>query len=735
MNSSLIDELSEVRGIESTYIDAWGKPVDIAEVTKVSLLSAMGYDVKDESKLIDQVNQQVQRDWLRPLNPVQVVKESDAISIAVRLPIELATEDFTFAIVGENEKLKEHPFSAIDGELVNVMHFNDGDEFQEYLVELPMTLSAGYYECRLQDVDENNISSMRLIIAPKQCYRHTTAQQNNKIWGVTAQLYCLRSDDNWGIGDFGDLKRLATGLANKGANFIGLNPMHALYLNHPKTCSPYGPSSRKWLNTLYLNVPALEGFEQPEVQSEFYSLAFQSKLNQVRQSKYVDYTGVTELKLNILERIFAWYNTTYLSKPCLKQEAFNAFVKAGGGTLDNLATFEAIQAYLIERELPNWGWPVFPEELNQSDKPAVKVFKKEHAYRIKFYLYLQWQASLQLEEAHQQALASGMTVGLYRDLAVGDSEGSSEIWSNQDLYALKASIGAPPDVMGPLGQKWGLPPMNPDTLYQQQYQPIIDLFSANMSSCGALRLDHVMALLRLWWVGADDEAKQGGYVYYPMDDLLGILALESQRNQTTIVGEDLGTVPPEIKAKLAEQGILSYRVFLFEQAHDGGFFSPEHYPEQSLAALTTHDIPTLRGYWHCNDLALAKELKLYDEEVLPHLYDKRLTDKQSILDSLHGHGALPAGHSKDASQTGMHQALNHALQNHMAKGNSTMLSLQLEDWLDMDEPVNVPGTSNEYPNWQRKLNRTLEEILADPDLSQLCEDLTGSRQSTYTMTS
>jgi 4-alpha-glucanotransferase len=186
-------------------------------------------------------------------------------------------------------------------------------------------------------------------------------------------------------------------------------------------------------------------------------------------------------------------------------------------------------------------------------------------------------------------------------------------------------------------------------------------------------------------------------------------------------------VPPEIRDKLAEQGILSYRVFLFEQANDGGFFSPAHYPKQSLSALTTHDIPTLRGYWHCEDLALAKELELFREEKMPALYRQRLTDKQAILDSLHGHGALPSGHSTDASQTGMHQALSHALQRHMAQGSSAMLSLQLEDWLDMSEPVNVPGTSTEYPNWQRKLSKTLEQIFNDPALHALCDELTAAR--------
>ncbi|MFQ3207710.1 MAG: 4-alpha-glucanotransferase, partial [Glaciecola sp.] len=417
-----------------------------------------------------------------------------------------------------------------------------------------------------------------------------------------------------------------------------------------------------------------------------------------------------------------------LTKNTKQNKAFKAFIAQGGESLQTLAVFEALQENLKAEGKACWGWPVFPDEFKAYDMPSVAKFAKKNKKRVHFYLFLQWHAALQFEAASKAASEAGMLIGLYRDLAVGVSEGGAEIWGNKDLYCVDASIGAPPDVLGPLGQTWGLPPMDPIKLYEQAYQPIIDLFSSNMHASGALRIDHVMALLRLWWVYKGDHASQGGYVCYPVEDLLGILALESQRNQSLVIGEDLGTVPQEIRSTLAENGMYSYRVFLFEQAEDGGFYAPEHYPEQSMATLTTHDMPTLIGYWHCNDLALGKEIGLYpDADVLATLYDARHDNKQHILNTLHGHHSISNSISHNVNDVGMTTELNYGMQTHMASSSSALLSLQLEDWLQMEKPVNIPGTFNEYPNWKRKLSRNLEDIFEDDAILSLSQTLTNRR--------
>ena len=570
---------------------------------------------------------------------------------------------------------------------------------------------------------------MRLIIAPSSCYKPEALLQGQKVWGISVQLYCLRSDNNWGVGDFSDLSFLVEKLAKQGAQFVGLNPIHALYPANPSACSPYGPSSRRWLNFIYIDVTALDGYQQASTQAVVNDIDFQQKLQKARSTDLVDYELVTELKLNALEKVFAHQNSQYLSKNTKLNKIFKAFVVEGGESLKTLAVYDALQESLVAQQKPSSGWPVFPKELSDFYNPAVKTFSKKNAKRVKFFLWLQWQAALQLEQANQVAEQNNMSIGLYRDLAVGVSEGSAEIWGNKELYCTKASIGAPPDILGPLGQNWGLPPMDPEKLYEQQYQPIIELFDANMRATGALRIDHVMALLRLWWVAKGDDAKEGGYVYYPVDDLLAILALESHRHQSLVIGEDLGTVPDEIRTKLAENGVYSYRVFFFEQADDGGFFSPAHYPEQSMSTLTTHDMPTLTGYWHCDDLALGKKLGLYPtDEILSTLYTSRHENKQSILDTLHGHHSVNDEVGRNGHNVAMSKALNFGMQLHMAAGSSALLSLQLEDWLEMDKPVNIPGTFNEYPNWRRKLSRNLQDIFNDSSLNNLAANLTEARQ-------
>ena len=727
MTASLIDQLVEHRGIESHYTDAWGKPATIESSVKKKLLSVMGYEVDEQAALEQQVKQGMIKDWLTPLNPVHVQRDKTPLPVCVRLPIELVTDEYIATLTLESGELIEHRFEPIDGELVNVTHI-DEIEFHEYFITIECELPLGYHNLALM-VDGESLAEMRVIVAPQACYQPKTLTDGNKVWGLSVQLYCLRSDNNWGVGDFSDLAYLTANAAQKGADFIGLNPIHSLYPANPSACSPYGPSSRRWLNFIYIDVTATDGYEQDSVQVIVNEAAFQATLNQARETDLVDYPSVTKLKLSALSAVFDWQRTQYFSKNTSKNRAFKAFITQGGESLQTIAVYDALQEDLAGKGKASWGWPVFPDEYADFNSPAVAKFAKANAKRVQFFLWLQWQAALQFEKANNVAQEHNMQIGLYRDLAVGVSEGSAEIWGNKALYCTQASVGAPPDILGPLGQTWGLPPMDPHKLYEQAYQPIIDLFSANMHATGALRIDHVMALLRLWWVPKGDSAKQGGYVYYPVDDLLAILALESHRNQSMVIGEDLGTVPEEIREKLAENGVYSYRVFFFEQAKDGGFYSPSHYPVQSMSTLTTHDMPTLKGFWHCDDLQLGKELGLYPtEEILASLYLSRHDNKQAILDTLHGHQSISADIGREVNHVGMSKNLNFGMQTHMAGGSSSLLSLQLEDWLEMDKPVNIPGTFNEYPNWQRKLSKSLQQIFDNPELTTLAQRLTEVRR-------
>lgn len=734
--TQLVEYLIEQKGIGSNFVDAWGKPATIAQENQEKLLQAMGYAIEDEEALTAQLETEASVYWLSALDSVQVERLEDALIINVRVSIDKASLSHSLKLVHESGETFTFKFIPTDHVLTASQDI-DGLEWQQYAIELNIkeltdhkvdSALYGYHTLSLLQGRKVTARS-RLIIAPKSCYIPDSIANGKKIWGLSVQLYCVKSQNNWGIGDFTDLTYLVQKSAQQGADFIGLNPIHSLYPADPDTCSPYGPSSRRWLNYLYIDVTAIETFNHSNVKEWMKNNDIESKLAELRRLEFVDYKQVAEVKLNALNLVYAEYKKRYLKGNSDEHKAFKAFIKEGAQSLKNLATFEAIQMQLKEAGKEYWGWQVFPTELQDPESDGVKDFVKQNKQSVEFYMFLQWQAALQFEKASQAALDAKMEIGLYRDLAVGVSEGSAEIWGNQDLYCTEVSIGAPPDILGPLGQKWGLPPMQVDTLIEQKYQPIIDLFSSNMHASGALRIDHVMALLRLWWVHKDDDASAGAYVNYPVEDLLAILALESVRNKSLVIGEDLGTVPDSIREQLQANGMYSYRVFFFEQAKDGGFYSPSHYPEQSMATLTTHDLPTLIGFWHCDDLALGKEVGLYpDPEVLANLYDIRHENKQHILNTMHGHHSISENISRDVNYVGMSTELNYGMQLHMATGSSALLSLQLEDWLEMEKPINIPGTFNEYPNWRRKLSHNIEDIFNKPEIQSLAHDLTQKRK-------
>ncbi|MEI6896393.1 MAG: 4-alpha-glucanotransferase [Psychromonas sp.] len=729
MTRSSLDMFMELKGIDPNFVDAWGKPAIVSEFHVKNLIHKMGYDANNEPQLLEHYQQQEKKHWLSLLPPVTVVQKSAHYSIEICLPIDFVNDALIYQVSTEEQQQIKESITAIHFPLVAVKEISDV-EFHCYQIMLTLDLPLGYH--RLDVFEPGNdepLASMSLIITPHACFTPTAIQQGKKIWGSSVQLYSIKSENNWGIGDFSDLKLLLKNTATYGGDFIGLNPIHALSPALPNNASPYSPSSRNWLNILYSDLTNVEEFKHDKaLQERVASQDFQQKIKQLRATKWVDYESVTTLKLEVLRILFDNLNNDSVnSKKRLK--IFNQYVQAKGESLKQQASYDALQFKFLQQDAHLWGWPEWPDAFQSFQNKAVQEWIENQQHEVLFWCYCQWIAELQLEEAHQLAISLGMTLGIYRDLAVGVAKGSAEIWANHDLYCEQISIGAPPDVLGPLGQSWGLPPLSPDKLYEHGYQPFIDLLQSNMRNCGALRIDHVMALLRLWWVPDNADADAGAYIYYPVHDLLNILSLESQRNQCLVIGEDLGTVPEGIDVLLEDAGVYSYKVFFFEQANDGGYISPTHYKKQAMATLATHDMPTIKGYWHCDDLHLGKTLGLYpDEKVLSKLMESRVHSKQQILNSLHGHGSLPDHYNRDATQTAMDQTLNFSMQTHLAKGNAMLLSLQLEDFLEMDAPVNVPGTSHEYRNWQRKLSQNIEQLFNNTKIKCLLENLTTARK-------
>ncbi len=690
MERKRLDKAALAAGISPDYINAHGKPQSIGAETKRRLLDAMHHTTAPKGAVT-------------PLPNVMVFTRGK------KMALELAgSGEFSWSLT--TEEGRQHQGEASGGKPLT----------------LPTRLPEGYHTLTLRQGKKQ--WQCRIIIAPQRCYEPDALRSGQKLWGACVQLYTLRSEKNWGIGDFGDLKAMLPEIAQRGGAFIGLNPIHALYPANPESASPYSPSSRRWLNIIYIDVNAVDDFQHSEEAQEWWQMpTTRQALQKAVKEDWVDYSAVTALKLTGLS--MAWRRFATRSKDDEHMQAFRQFVADEGESLYWQAAFDAMHAWQVKEDPMRWGWPVWPEAYRSTSTPEVKQFCQEHQEEVDFYLWLQWLACTQFASCWEICQSLNMPVGLYRDLAVGVAEGGAETWCDRELYCLKASVGAPPDILGPLGQNWGLPPMDPHIITARGYEPFVQLLRANMRDCGALRIDHVMSMLRLWWIPYGETADHGAYVHYPVDDLLAILALESQRHQCMVIGEDLGTVPVEIVGKLRKSGVYSYKVLYFESDHEKTVRAPDAWPAQSMAVAATHDLPTLRGYWESGDLTLGKTLGLYpDPVVLRGLYQDRELAKQGLLDALHRHGCLPKSVGHKASRMAMTPVLNRGMQRYIADTHSALLGLQPEDWLQMAEPVNIPGTSYQYKNWRRKLATTLEKMFADDGVNRLIKDLDKRRK-------
>jgi (1->4)-alpha-D-glucan 1-alpha-D-glucosylmutase len=579
------------------------------------------------------------------------------------------------------------------------------------VIGLPQDLAPGYYELSLEGQPAQ--ARCRLVVAPRSCWVPDALLQGERWWGCTIQLYALRSSRNWGIGDFGDLRRLVDAAAQQGASFVGLSPLHALFAHRPQTASPYSPSSRNALNPIYLDVQSLvELSGSDEALQRVQSEGFQDRLRELRDTELVDYPGVAAAKQEILQLLWRHFETQELGRHSSRGVHFENYMQQRQALLGPHALFEALQAHLFAADPGAWGWPAWPEAYRDPQGEATLAFAREHASQVQFRFWLQWLAEVQLESVQRYARSRGMGLGLYCDLAVGVDGGGSETWKAPQLFALGMHVGAPPDPLAPLGQDWGLPPWSPLRLKAARLQPFIDTVRANMRHSGALRLDHVMALMRLFWTGA-----QGGtYVTYPLDELLGVLALESHRHECMVIGEDLGNVAPRMRDAMREGNLLSYRPLLFERGEDGGFKPPAHWQAQALAVVSTHDLPTLRGFWLGEDIELSARLQLYpDQAAHEQQVLQRAQDRARLLLALQHQDLLPDGVTvQPTSMPDAMQAFVDAVYAYLARTPSWLVGLQLEDVTGQVLHVNVPGTTEDrFPNWRRKLSVNVESLGAD----------------------
>ncbi|WP_039970675.1 4-alpha-glucanotransferase, partial [Vibrio halioticoli] len=528
---------------------------------------------------------------------------------------------------------------------------------------------------------------------------------------IHTQLYSLRSETNWGIGDLSDLCELISQASSLGANFIGINPIHSSFPANPNYASPYSSSSRYFLNFLYLDITEVPEYPCCEKAKELVeSRKFKDALSRLKNHPFVQYDEVAQIKLIVLRALFEQFQT---SGSLDRKRAFQYFIKSGGQRLRQQVTFDALHWTTQQSRCQDvTGWYDFPETMRQYHSSDVEHFQEQNELELSFWSYLLWCVEEQFTQVQCIARQSGMSIGVMTDLAVGASRRGAERWADEGTLCRQMNLGTPPDDQYPLGQNWGVAPFNPLVLKTRCYEDFIALLRANMRFGGALRIDHALSLFRQWFIPRNYEAKNGIYVYSDAEDMLSILALESHRQQCTILGEDIGDITADMRAKFDEFGLYGYRVWLGE--------TTENSARLSLSVLSTHDTPTLSGFWHGKDIDFYKKIAKYSTSEYRLCKAKREQHKQSLLSQI--------SLQMTPKYKRMSQKLMTQLHLHVASKESALFSFQLEDWLGMETPVNIPSTSHHYSNWRRKLVETTQNVFNTEEFRMFCHELSSIRE-------
>ncbi len=707
-------EIGQRCGILPYYWDIWGQRHDTSAPTYRALLNAMGIAADQPTALA----QQESATWRRILAPVQVIPATaQPTVIELTLPARIQPTGLAWRVAQEDGHQHDGTLQPATLER-HERRVLDDEPFQRFSFRLPLSLPLGYHRLTLADAE------MCLVVVPERCYQPPALENNDRLWGLAVQLYSLRSERNWGIGDFTDLAHTIDLAAALGADCIGLNPLHELFAAAPEQASPYSPSNRRFLNPLYLDVEGVAEFARcHEARERVAQTAFQSQIAGLRAADLVDYPGVAVVKFEILALLYRHFRDHEQTRDSARARDFQHFCDEHGGALQQDVLFDALNDWFRSLDPAVHGWCDWPPGFRHPDSEVVQHFATDRAEATGFHCYLQWLAADQLESACERAATQGMVIGLYRDLAVGETSHGAATWSDPTLYGDGARIGAPPDEFSPGGQDWGLPPPVPKALRERAYTPFRELLRANMRHSGALRIDHVMALLRLFWVPPGQSPRDGAYVAYPLADLLGILALESQRHRCLVIGEDLGTVPDELRTALTSAGVLSYRLLYFEKRWDtdGEFLPPTDYPAQALVAASTHDLPTLAGFWRGYDIDLREQLGLFPKsEQAASQRSERAANRARLVRALHAAGLASGQLSADSAWS---TELSLAVHVYLARSPAHLLMVQPEDVWGEYQQVNLPGTTDQHPNWRRKLPLELEHWHGDERLRRLAAAL------------
>lgn len=564
------------------------------------------------------------------------------------------------------------------------------------VLRLPEELPLGIYPLRIEvgSPQAPRQEEVTLVVAPARAYQGRE-QAPRRLWALAVQLYGVRSRRNWGHGDFSDLAALIELAAEAGAAAVGLNPLHALFDDRVAEASPYSPNSRLFLNPLYIDVEAIPDF--PGLRAA----GLQGQVDKLRGVELVDYAGVADAKHRALRMAYEAFREMASAQ---RRQEFETFRRERGSLLTRYACFEVLRRRLAS---PWWDWPA---EWRDADDGALAKLRATDGDDVTFVEYVQWVADQQFTHCCQRVHELGLPIGLYLDIAVGVSPQGFDAWNERESVLHEFHVGAPPDALNTAGQNWGLSGINPIALEKRKFEPYRRMLQASMRNAGAIRLDHVLGLKRLYLIPSGMQATEGAYVQFPFEALLAVTAQESVQNKCIVIGEDLGTVPENFRERLADWGIWSYQVMMFERDKSGGFLPPESYRENALVTFTTHDLATFAGWAAHHDLDVKRQL--------------RIDPGESANDRGQALAALKAALGRTDGKPDFS-----AVMEYLAAAPSRLLVVSLEDALGLKEQPNVPGTVDEHPNWRRRVPIFLEDFRLHPGLVAVAKALHSAGRS------
>ncbi|MEK0082379.1 4-alpha-glucanotransferase [Benzoatithermus flavus] len=672
--SRLLDRTAAAYGIERAFIDSSGRLRLVSTETKRVLLRAMGVDAGSPSSL----REATARALLAQAMPPVLVVEAGADG-AIALPTHARSATWRLTLESGD---------TLEGSMPR-------DPGRRGRLLLPAPLPVGYHRLELER-PERQQHTITIVAAPRSCPLPEDLGVG-QVFGLGCRVRSLRSGRGLGSGDLADLASLVERAAREGADFVAVDPLHALLSAAPAAASPGTFSHRAFLDWRLIapdHVPELVA--DPALAAEIPRLREEAR---AQDGTPLDHPA-TAHRRRLLEAAFEHFRAQQLGpQPAARGSSLKTFRQVQGEPLRLHCLFEALHEHVLAREPGRWAWWQWPEPYRRPDHPDVQAFAREHADRLAFFAWLQWLADEQLADVQARARAGGMRLGLYRDLAIGTSPAGSLAWAEQDVVARGVSIGAPPDPLNPKGGDWGLAPLSPGALAARAYGPWLHDIRANMRHAGTLRIEHVMGLRRLFWIPEGAAPEDGAYVRYPFTTLVALLAVEAHRQRCLVVGEDLGALPRGFRPALRKVGILSSRVLYFERERNGGFGSQRRYRHASVASIGARDLPTLEGFLAERDIDRRERQGLYPsaEEVLQGRRERQ-RDRTRLLRLLQRAGLVETGAVPDLPE------LTLALYRWLARTPAALLLVQLEDLV----------LAAEQPDEHHRLEPELEELFSRP---------------------